>query len=304
MARNFSVCFILLALIFGSVLPAFAIGSNERDILNSFLGAVINEAAKSQRSPQNSGGTQRNTPRASTTNPNPEPTSNPNPEPTSFSQKHQDELLEIIGSRIESDLQELGNNILNYNKPAFEVKLTKKERTVPEEYYDDPSDPSTKMMLSPVMYSRVCVKGRTIVLGSAGKDKKFTADFIVTGDPGFPSKSKEATDGPNLTNYDGIYVGASVGIIEKFVGISAQTITEIQQQEISKKQPGVINLNPASFEFVNLAYKDGKIVELHYHTGYGVNSPRAWDFVWKKVEELGLTTTLADYIAANHIAGE
>ena len=284
MVRKFSVCFILSALIFGSVLPAFAIGNNERDILDSFLGAVINEAAKSQRPPQNSGGTQRNTPRASTTN--------PNPEPTSFSQKHEDELLGI-GGRIQVDLQELGNNILNYNKPAFEVKLTKKERTVPEDDYDDPSDPNTKMILSPVMYSRVCVKGRTIVVGSAGKDKKFTADFIITGDPGFPSKSKEATDNPNLTNYDGIYVGARVGIIEKFVGISAQTITKIQQQEFSEKQPGIINLDPTSFVFANLAYKDGKITELHHSNGYALHSPKAWDFARKKVKELGFT--ISDY---------
>lgn len=276
MVRKFSVCFILSALIFGSVLPAFAIGNNERDILDSFLGAVINEAAKSQRPPQNSGGTQRNTPRASTTN--------PNPEPTSFSQKHQD-ALSGIGGRIQVDLQELGNNILKYNKPAFEVKLTKKERTVPENDYDDPSDPNTKMILSPVMYGRVCVKGRTIVVGSAEKDKKFTADFIITGDPGFPSKSKEATENPNLTNYDGIYVGARVGIIEKFVGIPAQTITKIQQQ-----QAGIIDLDPTSFVFTRLAYKDGKITELHYHDGYARNSPKVWDFVEKKVKELGLTS--------------
>lgn len=288
MVRKFSVCFILSALIFGSVLPAFAIGNNERDILDSFLGAVINEAAKSQRPPQNSGGTQRNTPRASTTN--------PNPESTSFSQKHQDALLGI-GLRIQDDLQELGNNILNYNKPAFEVKLTKKERTVPENYYDDPSDPNTKMILSPVMYGRVCVKGRTIVMGTAGKDKKFTADFIITGDPGFPSKSKEATDNPNLTNYDGIYVGARVGIIEKFVGISAQTITKIQQDE-----DGIINLDPTSFIFTDLAYKDGKITELHHSNGYALNSPKAWDFARKKAKELGLT--FANRLPVNQIAEE
>ena len=234
MARKFSVCFILSALIFGSVLPAFAIGS----------------------------------------------TTNPNPEPTSFSQKHQHKLFGI-GGRIEDDLKELGNNILKYNKPAFEVKLTKEERTVPEDDYD----PNTKMILSPVMYSRVCVKGRTIVLGSAGKDKNFTADFILTGEPGFPSKSKEATDNPNLTNYDGIYVGARVGIIEKFVGISAQTITKIQQQE-----DGIIIFEAASYVIIRLAYKDGKITELYHHNGYAMNSPKVWDFADKKAKELGLTS--------------
>ena len=137
------------------------------------------------------------------------------------------------------------------------------------------------------------------MVGSAEKNKKFTVDFIITGEPDFPPAGKKWVEiannrdnPPDYKNVPRIYAGENISVIENFVGMSAQNISRIQQQEA-----GVINLDPTSFVFTNLAYKDGKITELHYSNGYALNSSKAWSFAEEKAKELGLTF-------ANQIAGE
>lgn len=190
------------------------------------------------------------------------------------------ERLSQLGISIENDLLELGNNILAFNKAALDIKLTKKERLVPEDEYDD--SPNAKMVLSPVMYGRVCVKGKTIVIGNATKDKKFTAILVITGDPDFPPQGSRngLYEGDRLPR---IYVGQNINIFENYIGMSAENITKIQQQ-----RSGVIGLDPTSFVIVSLAYKDNKVSELYHHNGYEINSPRIWDFATQKAKELGL----------------
>ena len=271
--KKFLAVIMVAVLLLSVSLPVFAISGE--DLLKGALITVINEAVKQD---QNKNKNSKSETKPKTQNETPQPSvTKSESEPQTLSQEQEQRLYQI-GARIERDLSELGNNMLKYNKPALDVKLSKKERTVPEEYYDDGSDPNTKMILSDVMYSRVCVKGKTIVLGSAKKDKNFEANSIITGEPDFPPAAKE-----NDLNVPRIYVGQDISVLENFVGMSAQNITKIQQSD-----PGTINLSE-SFVPEYIAYKDGKITELYYANGYAVNSDRAINFKDKKAQELGLT---------------
>ena len=264
MKRKFFACVIVFMFMFGAV-PVF--GAQGKDLVRDLFKTVINEAAKSSK---NSAPQKNNThSQAAKSN---------NSQPQSFS-KQEDERLIYISGRLESDLLELGDSILAYNKPALDVKLTKKERTVRD--LDD-YDEEGPIPVQPVMYSRVCVKNRTIVIGTAEKDKKFTTAFIITGDTDFPPEGKNWGNPQDLPRVPRIYVGENINVLENFVGLSASNISKIQQQE-----NGIINLDPTSFVFTNLAYKDGKITELHHHNGYSLIGQKAWNFAKKKAQELG-----------------
>ncbi|MBR2208828.1 MAG: hypothetical protein IJ859_08510 [Synergistaceae bacterium] len=270
----------LSAVLFAEAVPVFA-KSDFEDLAIGVLGTVINEAVKSGTTKNKTStkkDSSKSTPTATTSTTTDENKSNS--EPTTFTEK-QDAALSSIGLAIESDLQELGNNILAYNKPTKEFKLTKEERLTPD--LDDYEN-EVRSTPSPIMYSRVCVKGKTIVLGSAKKDKKFTADFIITGEPDFPPQGSRSDVGGNAKTAPRIYVGQNVNVLENYVGMSIENIAKIQ-----KSETGTIIVSSESFIFSKLAYKDGKVAGLHYHTGYNLNSSKAWDFVKQKAKELGLT---------------
>ncbi|MBR0074358.1 MAG: hypothetical protein IJP96_01210, partial [Synergistaceae bacterium] len=173
--KKFLAVIMVAVLLLSVSLPVFALSGE--DLLKGALITVINEAVKQdQNKNKNSKSetqpkTQNETPQPSVTKSESEPDFSNMTEEEYYRSKEYNRLT-ALGSRIESDLLELGNNILAYNKPALDIKLTKKERSVPEDEYDD--SPNPKMTLSDVMYNRVCVKGKTIVIGSAKKDKKFT----------------------------------------------------------------------------------------------------------------------------------
>ena len=160
-----------------------------------------------------------------------------------------------------TDLEEFGNTILAYNKPIFEVTLTRKERTC-EDFQGT--------YLSTIMYNRICAKNKTIVISTAEKDKKFSTTLIITGDLDFPPKNVKAQNNPLLEsimkNYDGIYVGANISVIERFAGISVQNISRIQ-----KLKDGFIK--PEYIEYylgrTYIAYKNGTITELGHIHGEG-----------------------------------
>ena len=285
--KKFLAVIMAAVLLLSVSLPVFAISGE--DLLKGALITVINEAVKQdQNKNKNSKSetqpkTQNETPQPSVTKSESEPDFSNMTEEEYYRSKEYDRLLFLSG-RIENDLCELGNNILAYNKPALDIKLTKKERSVPEDEYDD--SPNAKMILSNVMYNRVCVKGKTIVIGSAEKNKKFKTDLIITAEPDFPPAAKGSNQ-----NVPRIYVGQDVNVLENFVGMSARNISNMQQRNRQKGTPitETINLDPTSFVFTNLAYKDNKIAELHHHNGYALTSDRAWNFAKKKAQELGLT---------------
>lgn len=107
-----------------------------------------------------------------------------------------------------SDVQKLADKIAAFNKPAFEAQLTKKER----EYWDMGFD-EDEVLISPVLWSRVWVKDKTLVFGMAKKDKKFRATYFATTDPEF-------------VFLGGIRVGASIKTLEKFFGVSVDVLKD------------------------------------------------------------------------------
>lgn len=167
--------------------------------------------------------------------------------------------------KLEKELCALGDSILAYNKPALDVKLTRNERLVPEDEYDD--SPNAKKILSDIMYSRVCVKGKTIVLGVAGKDKKFRTKAIITGEQDFPPGNHS------------IKVGTNISVIERRVGMSAENISKFQGGK-----NGIINADPNSFIFADIAYRNWKITELYFMNGYPIASQKAYEFAKKRPE--------------------
>lgn len=279
--KKFLAVIMSTVLLLSVSLPVFAISGE--DLLKGALITVINEAVKQdQNKNKNSKSetqpkTQNETPQPSVTKSESEPDFSNMTEEEYYRSKEYDRLLSLSG-RIEDDLIELGNNILTYNKPALDVKLTKQDRTIPEDEFDD----NPKMILSDVMYNRVCVKGKTIVIGSAKKDKKFTTVLIITGETDFPPAAK---------GNSGIYVGGDLSVLENFVGMSARNISNMQQRNRPKGEPikDIIDIDPDSFIFTKLAYKDKKISELFYHQCYSIVVERVWKFAKKKTQELGLT---------------
>ena len=175
--------------------------------------------------------------------------------PENFYNSVEYERLKGITGNMKADLCALGDSILKYNKPVMDITLTKKERNA-----------------SAVMYSRVCVKGKTIVVGNAGKDKRFYTVMILTGEPRFPDNAK------NIRN------GANISVIEKYVGLSAEDISTAQGVN-----SGIINADDTANLFgINIAYENGIITEQECHDGNALYADRVWDFIERKAQELNL----------------
>ena len=107
------------------------------------------------------------------------------------------DVLYAKGEEFEKSILKLASQIMLNNKPVFETQMSKKERSY---MYDD----GTKGV-SPKIYNRVWAKDYTIVVGCAGKNKKFELKYIATRDP-------------NFVFAGGIRAGANVNVIEKFIG--------------------------------------------------------------------------------------
>lgn len=101
---------------------------------------------------------------------------------------------------LEQNVRKMADEIATYNKPTFEVQLTKKERT----YVDWQTE---EKAITNVIWNRVWAKDNTIVLGSAAKDKKFGSLLFKTTDP------KKTFSG-------GIHVGSTSKELEQFLGTS------------------------------------------------------------------------------------
>ncbi len=107
---------------------------------------------------------------------------------------------------LERDVRKMADGIAAYNKPIFEVQLTKKERT----YVDWETE---EKALTGVIWNRVWAKDNTVVLGSADKNKKFGSLMFKTTD------SKKTFSG-------GIHVGSTTGDLERFLGAPLNTVAK------------------------------------------------------------------------------
>ena len=259
--KKFLAVIMAAVLLLSVSLPVFAISGE--DLLKGALITVINEAVKQDKN-KNS----KSEPQPKTQNETPQPTvAAPEPAPTRSYSKEEFSASEL-GYSIDRDLSELAQSIIAYNKPAFEIKLTKKERMVEDE---------DGKYVTPFMYNKVWVKGKTIVIGIATEDKSFAALNIITAEPGFPPENKNKTE-----KVPYICVGQDVSVIENYAGTSVQNVSE---------EEGHIHFDTLNFTFVDLKYKNGKITEIQkndFNNGESV-AKRTWDFAKKKAKQLGLT---------------
>lgn len=176
-------------------------------------------------------------------------------------------ILDDLYLQIEADLMELGRSIIAYNKPTAEEKLTKADRDHEGE-------------ISPILYSRVYAKGNTIVLGNAGKNKKFYPVWVITGEEGFPAANKNAHSMENYIN--GLHVGSGVNIIERNLEMPITQASSIQNLE------GVLKVDNGGFNVAYVSYRDGKVTQLFYAVDEPVVSARAWKIAHTRAERLGL----------------
>ena len=168
----------------GSVGASYA--SSVEDLLVDVLNTAIKEAAKS--SPQ----------RKSETSPKKTKSSTHKSKTNASSIEAATEKLDELGN----SLRDLAKKIVVDNKPAFEAKLTRKEREY-DEYGDGES-----ISLAEITVSRVWAKGETIVTGHGyPNDRRFYENSISTTDS-------------SLIFAGGIHVGARVETLEKFLGVS------------------------------------------------------------------------------------
>ncbi len=109
--------------------------------------------------------------------------------------------------KFEFSLADTARKILNYNKPAFEVKLTKDDRKYTIEG-------TSRRRLARSLWNRVCAKDKTLVVGAGNNDPANTVPcYFVTEDP-------------ELIFVGGIRVGASVKVLEKFFGKSINNMND------------------------------------------------------------------------------
>ena len=118
---------------------------------------------------------------------------------------NEDELNDKL-STLARDVRKVADEIVAHNKPVFEVQLTENERS----YFDWESEEMSK---TGVIWNRVWARDKTIVLGSAGEDKKFGALIFKTTDP------QKAFSG-------GIHVGSTAREFQKFFGASVNTVAK------------------------------------------------------------------------------
>lgn len=159
--------------------------------------------------------------------------------------------------------------IVDYNKPAFEVKLTKQERYYNDEFFGTGT--------SPVIYKRVWAKDKTIVTGWATANKKFHADYIETIDP-------------DVIFMGGVHVGGSIRDLEKLFGTSINAINE-------STKTGIIYGSSQSEEpwWTLITHKNGIITEIRsqrvdeWPGGFPIpDSSKANNFMVNKRRQMGI----------------
>ena len=176
-----------------------------------------------------------------------------------------------LGSDIENGLQELAKSVIANNKFALDLQVPKKELPT-KDFWDEPIKPEAT-------FNRVWAKNKTIIIGTSGRDKKFTADYILTGDPLYSfGKNK-------------IHAGMNISVIKKLLGPSKSkesNFNTINTYNDKRKISGQINFDPTSFVFLNVYHKNNIITAIEYHNGYAVFARKTTSFAVRKAKEFGL----------------
>ncbi|MBR2208518.1 MAG: hypothetical protein IJ859_06880 [Synergistaceae bacterium] len=172
------------------------------------------------------------------------------------------------------NFSEFASKIVNFNKPIFEVRLTRKEREYTEWGEDD------KPLLSKVEWNRVYAKDKTLVLAYSWREKKFGTLIFKTNDPNF--------------DFRGLRVGADVKVLEKFFGDSIRNIGHVKGNSVTIYGPyyGPSGELP---ETLSIICVDGIITEFIYDLGFGITrdgliSKKAVNFAEKTAKEMGLSS--------------
>ena len=166
------------------------------------------------------------------------------------------------------EIYKLAEDILAFNKPAFETKLTKSEQAYG------------------ILWSRVCAKDQTLVWGYARKDKKFIPVYIATSDPKFVFSNV-------------IRAGADVKVLERFFGDSVNKLGHIEGKNI-RLGPDIeaTDYIPASSHII---CSNGVIKEIFFAEevdfveSSGVSCAKAKNFAMKKAKEMGFETKFLSY---------
>ena len=173
------------------------------------------------------------------------------------------------------EIQAFAEKIVAYNKPAFEVQLTKKER----EYYPMGfgDDGETQPPLSSIMWNRVYVKDKTLVFAAAEKNKKFTVFSFITTDPAYVFNRN-------------IRVGASAKVLERYFGDTLKNMGDSKGKKTTLYGPLIDGVD-GSYPFVLITCEKGIItqIEADFRLGEGdveVISKKAEKFVERKKKEL------------------
>lgn len=143
----------------------------------------------------------------------------------------------------------LAKKIITSNKPAYQIKLEKKEL---------PKRAGT-------VYNRVCAKDKTIVAGSAGKSGKFKAFCMMTTDPAFIFTG-------------GIRAGGDIRTVENFFVARASDLAE---------EPGHIHFNSDENFEIDILYDGNKITQLGYYDTNSISCERTGNFVHNSMRKMG-----------------
>ena len=163
---------------------------------------------------------------------------------------------------LRDDVEKLADKIVKYNKPAFEGELPKSERAIGNDF---------------ILWNRVWVKDNTIVIGCAGRDKKFYAFYLITSDP-------------NFTFSGGIRVGASTKVVERFFADTMNNMGVVKGKTVVVSGPP--QEGPDAYPIVQFTCVNGIITEITYgffNLTYAV-SKKALNFANNHARQMGLST--------------
>lgn len=172
---------------------------------------------------------------------------------------------------LSTTLNNMAQNIANYNKYVFETKLTKQERDLGGE--DGMYGPG----LSDELYNRVWAKDKTIVAGYELVDRKGKnyAHYIHTSDP-------------EIIFAGGIRVGASTSVLEKYFRKPLNKIGWSERKILGE----ICFLSESDFgECLRILHRNGRITEIEwcFWDGSSPKVKRTYDFVARKHREMGLS---------------
>ena len=179
------------------------------------------------------------------------------------------------GEELAASIAYLGTQIIGSNKHAFQVKLTKDERTY---------ETSMGKVVSQYTLNRVWAKDNTIVCGVAKKNKKFEVEHIITSEPKFFFAG-------------GLHVGDNLSVFTEFIGVPITEAAEICEGKDAgwglnvSNSGGTVTWDSAANNANSLViYFNSRniITQIEYFSNstYLPVSDSAQDFIISKIKEL------------------